>query len=77
MTVVYLLGLVIGFYSDNKHHPNVSVSSLDLWTINMGFFRAWPIFVFGFTCHQNVCFVFGSQNINKAMKREAGIYFFK
>jgi len=67
ISVGYLFGIVVGFYLD-RSFQKVDVSTLPLWRFSVTNFKAIPIFVFGFTCHQNLFSIYnelGRANADK------------
>ncbi|KCV72375.1 hypothetical protein H696_01769 [Fonticula alba] len=49
--IIYLVGLVIVFFIREPHVPS---TELDLFRLDTSFFQVMTIYVFGYTCHQNI-----------------------
>lgn len=53
-SVVYLLGIVVGFFFYTEPGQEPKEVKIDLFRMDLQFLKVLPIFVFGFTCHQNL-----------------------
>lgn len=53
IAVVYLCAIVVYHYFSSLF-PSPPAESIELVTFSTAFLKRLPVFVFGFTCHQNV-----------------------
>jgi amino acid permease len=63
LAVVYLFALVLMMFFDPKQ-PKQPLSDVILFDPRISFLKVLPVFVFGFTCHQNVFSVFNELKRN-------------
>ncbi|KAJ3191101.1 hypothetical protein HK101_008080, partial [Irineochytrium annulatum] len=74
MAVVYLVFIVVGYFifPTESMLPRPKLEDLVYFRIDGGFFKTLPIFVFAFTCHQNI-FAVHNELVNNTIPRVTGV----
>ncbi len=71
--VVYLFGLTVYYYFDPSREP-IDPDLIRLWDPQLSFLSKLPVFVFAFTCHQNIFAVFNELKSNTERRTNSVVF---